>query len=69
MMRDLANINATLVRTNTGKMGRRPTILLPPDLSRARQKAVEIFELTKWMPTLDTTRIDTVSRTRKNQPL
>jgi len=63
MMRDLANINATLVRTNTGKMGRRPTILLPPDLSRAQQKAVEIFELTKWMPTLDSTRIDTVSRT------
>jgi hypothetical protein len=59
MMRDLANINATLVRTSTGKMGRRPTILLPPDLSRAQQKAVEIFELAKWLPSLASTMIRT----------
>jgi hypothetical protein len=55
MMRELADINATLVRTSTGKMGRRPTILLPPDLSPAQKKAVEIFQLARWMPTLSST--------------
>ena len=63
MMRDLANINATLVRTSTGKMGRRPTILLPPDLSRAQQKAVEIFELAKWLLSLASTMISTAVHT------
>jgi len=63
MMRDLANINATLVRTSTGKMGRRPTSLLPPDLSRAQQKAVEIFGLAKWLPSLASTMVSTAVHT------
>jgi len=67
MMRDLADINATLVRTTTGKMGRRPTILLPPDLSREQQKAVEIFELARWMPTLSSTMIDTANNSSEKQ--
>ena len=44
-MQDLANINATLVRTNTGQKGRRPTVMLPPELTSAQQKAVRLFEL------------------------
>lgn len=55
MMNDLSRINATLVRTSTGKMGRRPTILLPPDLSPAQKKAVELFALARWMPSLSST--------------
>lgn len=55
MMRELADINATLVRTNTGQKGRRPTVMLPPDLSAAQQKAVQVFELARWMPALSST--------------
>lgn len=54
-MQDLANINATLVRTNTGQQGRRPTVMLPPVLSSAQQKAVRLFELDRWMPVLSST--------------
>lgn len=65
MMRDLSNINATLVRTNTGQMGRRPTVLLPPNLSREQQKAVEIFALARWMPTLSSTMVDPANSTNE----
>jgi transposase len=51
MMRDLAGIEATLVRV-TGGMGRRPTWPLAPDLSPAQKRAVEVFELGRWMPEL-----------------
>lgn len=54
-MQDLASINATLVRTNTGQKGRRPTVMLPPELSSAQQKAVRLFELDRWMPSLSST--------------
>jgi len=54
-MQDLASINATLVRTDTGKKGRRPTIILPPELSSGQQKAVRLFELDRWMPSLSST--------------
>jgi hypothetical protein len=60
-MQDLANINATLVRTNTGEQGRRPTVMLPPELSPAQQKAVRLFELDRWMPILSSTRKETAS--------
>ena len=55
LMRELGDINATLVRTSTGQTGRRPTVMLPPELSTAQKKAVKLFELTRWMPTLSTT--------------
>ena len=55
-MQDLANINATLVRTSTGQQGRRPTVMLPPELSPAQQKAVRRFELNRWMPSFYSTR-------------
>ena len=54
-MQDLANISATLVRTNTGQQGRRPTVMLPPELSPAQQKAVRLFELDRWLPSLSST--------------
>ena len=54
-MRDLGEIKATLVRTDTGRTGRRPTVMLAPDLSATQQKAVRVFELARWLPTLSST--------------
>lgn len=51
MMKELAGIEATLVRT-TGGIGRRPTWHIAPDLSPAQGRAVEVFELGRWMPEL-----------------
>ncbi len=55
MMKDLADIKATLARTSTGHQGRRPTVMIPPELSPAQRKAVKTFELARWMPTLSST--------------
>lgn len=52
MMASLARINATLVRTNTGARGRRPTVMLPPELDAAQRRAVRLFELHRWLPSL-----------------
>ena len=52
MMAELAQINATLVRTATGNMGRRPTVMLAPELSKAQRKAVKVFELERWFPSV-----------------
>jgi len=52
MMESLAAINATLVRTSTGGMGRRPTVMLAPELSTVQRKAVRVFELDRWFPAL-----------------
>ncbi len=52
MMKELSAVEATLVRTSTGDPGRRPTVMLGPDLSAGQRKAVKIFELDRWMPTL-----------------
>ena len=49
-MESLAGIRATLVRTSTGARGRRPTALIPPELSSLQRKAVRLFELERWMP-------------------
>ena len=53
---ELADIKATLARTSTGHQGRRPTVMIPPELSPAQRKAVKTFELARWMPTLSSTR-------------
>ncbi|HVB47506.1 MAG TPA: hypothetical protein VNF69_03855, partial [Burkholderiales bacterium] len=42
----------TLVRTTTGGMGRRPTVMLPPELTLEQRRAVKVFELTRWFPAL-----------------
>ena len=52
MMRSLAAVEATLVRTTTGGMGRRPTVMLAPDLTAEQAKAVGVFELERWLPSL-----------------
>lgn len=52
MMSELSGIKATLVRTTTGRMGRRPTWMLAPDLTTEQRRAVERFELERWMPGL-----------------
>jgi transposase len=52
MIRSLAEIDATLVRTTTGAMGRRPTVMLPPDLTPEQARAVGVFRLERWMPSL-----------------
>jgi hypothetical protein len=55
-MRELGDLKATLVRTDTGQTGRRPTVMLAPALSPTQRKAVKVFELARWMPTLSSTR-------------
>jgi hypothetical protein len=55
MMKELADIKATLARTQTGDQGRRPTVMIPPELSSAQRQAVKTFELARWMPTLSST--------------
>lgn len=52
MMEELTQINATLVRTATGNMGRRPTVMLAPELSKAQRTAVKVFELERWFPSV-----------------
>jgi len=50
MMESLAGIKATLVRTSTGGAGRRPTVMLAPELTAEQRRAVKLFELDKWFP-------------------
>ena len=52
MMGDLAGIRATLVRTTSGGKGRRATAMLAPELNAQQRRAVKVFELDRWMPTL-----------------
>ncbi|MGH8566351.1 MAG: hypothetical protein ACREXW_20665 [Gammaproteobacteria bacterium] len=54
MMRSLAAIDATLVRTTTGGMGRRATAHRDagPGSHAETSKAVEIFDLGRWLPSL-----------------
>lgn len=51
-MRSLAEIRSTLVRTTTGGAGRRPTVMLAPELTTEQRRAVRIFELDRWFPTI-----------------
>ena len=52
MMGGLAGIRATLVRTTSGGKGRRATVMLAPELNAQQRRAVKVFELNRWMPTL-----------------
>ena len=52
MMKTLAEVKATLVRVRTKERGRRPTVMLGPDLTTGQRKAVKTFELEDWMPGL-----------------
>jgi hypothetical protein len=52
MMKMLSDVKATLVRVRTNERGRRATVMLGPDLSPEQRRAVDTFELGRWMPTL-----------------
>ena len=52
MMGALAEIRATLVRTTTRGPGRRATVMIAPELTAQQRRAVRVFELDRWMPTL-----------------
>jgi transposase len=52
MMKTLSEVQATLVRVRTKEPGRHATVMLAPDLSTEQRKAVKLFELGRWMPTL-----------------
>ena len=52
MMEGLAAIKVTLVKTKTGAAGRRPTAMLVPELTAEQRRAVKLFELDRWAPTL-----------------
>ncbi len=56
MMTSLGAIRVTLVRTSTGKPGRRPTVMLAPELTRPQQRAVRVFELDRWVPHISSCR-------------
>ncbi len=52
MMESLSGIRATLVRTTTGGKGRRPTVMLAPELTADQRRAVRCFDLERWLPSL-----------------
>ena len=52
MMQSLAAIRATLVRTTTRGTGRRPMVMLAPELTADQRRAVTVFALDRWFPTL-----------------
>lgn len=62
-MRTLAEIEATQVRTTAGGMGRRPTWLLAPDITPWHKRAIDAFDLGRWMPELLSAR-----PVRRNRP-
>ena len=50
MMLSLEGIKTTLVRTSTGGAGRRPTVMLAPELTAEQRRAVKVFALDRWFP-------------------
>ena len=52
LMKTLSGVKATLVRVRSKARGRRATVMLAPDLSAEQRKAVKVFELGRWMPSL-----------------
>jgi hypothetical protein len=45
-------VKATLVRVRTKERGRRATVMIAPDVTAEQRKAIKIFELERWIPTL-----------------
>jgi hypothetical protein len=61
MMQTLAGIEATMVQVRTKERGRRATVLLAPQLTAEQRKAVQVFDLGRWMPTLLSSRNSSAS--------
>jgi transposase len=51
-MKTLSEVKATLVRVRAKERGRRATVMLAPDVTDEQRKAIKVFELERWMPTL-----------------
>ena len=51
-MKSLSDVKATLVRVRTKERGRRPTVMLAPDVTADQREAIKIFELGRWVPAL-----------------
>jgi transposase len=51
-MKSLSELKATLVRVRAKGRGRRATEMLAPDVTAEQRKAIKIFELERWLPTL-----------------
>lgn len=51
-MKTLSEVKATLVQVRTKERGRRATVMLAPDVTAGQRKAIQIFELGRWMPAL-----------------
>ena len=52
MMKTLSEMKGTLVRVRTKGLGRRATVMLAPEMTAEQRKAVNAFDLGRWMPTL-----------------
>jgi hypothetical protein len=50
MMRSLSDVHATVVRVQTKGRGRRPAVMLAPDLSAEQRRAAKTFDLERWLP-------------------
>ncbi len=51
-MKTLSEVKTTLVRVRTKERGRRATVMLAPDVTAEQRKAIKLFEMERWMPTL-----------------
>ena len=51
-MKTLSEVKATLVRVRTQARGRRATEMLAPEVTAEQRKAIKLFELDRWLPTL-----------------
>lgn len=51
-MESLGEIRVTLVRTTTGGAGRRPTVMLAPELTTEQRRGVKVFDLERWFPNI-----------------
>lgn len=60
-MQTLAGIEATMVRVRTKERGRRATVLLAPELTAEQRKAVQTFDLGRWMSTFLSSRQSSAS--------
>jgi hypothetical protein len=56
LMKQLSDLSATIVTEATGARGRRPTYAIPPALNTLQARAVECFQLDRWLPSLPSSR-------------
>ena len=51
-MKTLSEVKATLVQVRTKSRGRRATVMIAPAVTLEQRKAIQLFELNRWMPAL-----------------